>query len=106
MYGDTMGNLSVYIQDVDKMVLQSSGEKLREIIGNQGRSWHYSNVTISSNTRFKVITANIIPERYSKRTSTRNLTIGNGIVVPQLCFGFFDYILVKLKRNYIHAKSM
>ena len=55
MYGDTMGNLRVYIMDMDKPPLRSNGRKVWEMIGNQGKSWHHSNVTIASSNRFKVI---------------------------------------------------
>ena len=55
MYGKTMGNLSVYIKDVDKHSLQSNGRKVWEMTGNQGESWHHANITIISSTHFKVI---------------------------------------------------
>ena len=54
MYGDTMGDLSIYIQDVEKIPLQN-GKKIWGKSGNQGKRWHYSNVTITSSSRFKVI---------------------------------------------------
>ena len=56
MYGDTMGKLTVYIQDMDKLRPQNNRRKVWEKIGNQGKSWQNSRITISSSSRFTVMT--------------------------------------------------
>jgi hypothetical protein len=57
MYGDTMGKLTVYIEDINKLQPQNNRKKVWEKIGNQGISWKNSRITISSNSPFKVMTA-------------------------------------------------
>ena len=56
MYGDTMGMLTVYIEDISKLPPQNNRKKVWEKIGNQGISWQNSRVTIYSNSPFKVMT--------------------------------------------------
>ena len=57
MYGNTMGKLTVYIQDINKLPSQNNRRKVWEKIGNQGISWQNSRITISSSTRFTVMIA-------------------------------------------------
>jgi hypothetical protein len=56
MYGDTMGKLTVYIEDISTQPPQNNRKKVWEKIGNQGISWQNSRITISSNSPFKVMT--------------------------------------------------
>jgi hypothetical protein len=56
MYGDTMGKLTVYIEDISTQPPQNNRKKVWEKIGNQGISWQNSRVTIYSNSPFKVMT--------------------------------------------------
>ena len=59
MYGYHMGSLKIYTQEeMDKS--NGYGKKIWERSGGHGKLWVYSNVTVASNTKFKVITTGLI----------------------------------------------
>ncbi|CAB3992768.1 MAM and LDL-receptor class A domain-containing 1-like [Paramuricea clavata] len=84
MYGDTMGKLTAYIQDINKLQSQNKRRKVWEKIGNQGISWQNSRITISSNSPFKILFVATRGYSYRSDIALDDITFKNQSCVPSI----------------------